>query len=102
MKLSSTQRSTLLTVLLVACLAMPADFYLAAREFRVAQNALSGEQRLISENEAAAIALRQTGGKVLSVNLKGGKNPFYQVKVLLESKRVKTLRIDARSGKVRR
>ncbi len=50
----------------------------------------------ISRDEAAAIARGATGGRVLSVELKGGKT--YRVKVLLNDERVRTLRIDARTG----
>ena len=95
------QRGFLFSAILIAAVLLPADLHLQARDWRVAQNALSAEQRIISRQEAAAIARRSTGGKVLSVSLKNGNRPFYVVKVILDSKRVKTIRVDARSGNVR-
>ena len=94
------QRGLVLSAIVAAFLLLPA-FNVEARDWRVAQNNLSAEQRIISEKEAAAIARRSTGGEVLSVSLKNGNRPVYQVKVLLDSKRVKTIRVDARSGNIR-
>lgn len=101
MNARQTHRGFFIAAILIAASLLPADFYLAARDWRVAQNNLAAEQRIISEQEAAAIASRSSGGKVLSVNLKNSKRPYYEVKVILDSKRVKTIRIDARSGQVR-
>lgn len=52
----------------------------------------------IGEARAAAIAARNSGGKVLKVKRQGDG---YRVKVLQPSGRVKNLWIDARSGKVK-
>ena len=52
----------------------------------------------ISRDKAASIAKDATGGRVLSVERKG-KN--YRVKVLLKGERVRTVRIDARTGKLK-
>jgi len=57
--------------------------------------------KLISADQAAAIARRSTGGRVLSVNLRRGKRPVYRVKVLVNSERVRTVTIDARNGNLR-
>jgi uncharacterized membrane protein YkoI len=53
---------------------------------------------IISRDRAADIARKATGGRVLSVELKGGT---YRVKMLLGGERVRTVRIDARTGKLR-
>ncbi|MDP6435951.1 MAG: hypothetical protein QF790_07795 [Gammaproteobacteria bacterium] len=52
----------------------------------------------ISRDKAASIAKNATGGRVLSVERKGRQ---YRVKVLLKGERVRTLRIDARTGKLK-
>jgi uncharacterized membrane protein YkoI len=52
----------------------------------------------ISRDQAAAIARDATAGRVLKVELKGNT---YHVKVLLAGERVRTVRIDARTGQVR-
>lgn len=51
----------------------------------------------ISRDRAAEIARNAAGGRVLSVKLKGGT---YRVKMLLDGERVRTVRIDARTGKL--
>ena len=53
---------------------------------------------IISRDRAAEIARNATGGRVLSVELRGGT---YRVKMLLDGERVRTVRIDARTGKLR-
>ncbi len=53
----------------------------------------------ISRDRAAEIARDATGGRVLSVELEGGKS--YRVKLLLDGERVRTVYVDARSGAVR-
>lgn len=75
----------------------------AAREprggWRVAQEpARNADAVSISREQAAAIARDATGGRVLSVELQGGRT--WRVKVLLDGKRVRTVRVDARSGAV--
>lgn len=52
----------------------------------------------ISRDQAAAIARSLTGGRVLSVKLKGNR---YRIKVLVNGERVRTLSIDARTGAVK-
>ncbi|HJP04046.1 MAG: PepSY domain-containing protein [Gammaproteobacteria bacterium] len=52
----------------------------------------------ISRDEAASIAKEATGGRILSVERKGNS---YRVKVLLKRERVRTVRIDARTGKLK-
>lgn len=52
----------------------------------------------ISAAQAATIAARSSGGKVLKVNRQGDG---YRVKVLQPSGRVKNIWVDARSGKVK-
>lgn len=57
-------------------------------------NILSKQSKASSAAEAANIARRQHGGKVLSVDTKkSGKNVVYRVKILLDSGRVKTVTI---------
>ena len=55
----------------------------------------------LSRKEAADIARSHTGGRVLSVELRGDGQPWYRVKVLVSDERVRTLRIDARTGSIR-
>jgi uncharacterized membrane protein YkoI len=70
------------------------------------RNSRSGSWRLaqekgevsISRERAAAIAREATGGRVLSVDLQGGRS--WRVKVLLNGERVRTVTIDARTGAV--
>lgn len=52
----------------------------------------------VSRSEAAAIAERATGGRVLSVREDGR---YWQVKVLVDEKRVRFVSVDMRSGAVR-
>ena len=54
-------------------------------------------QSEISSDQAAAIARRATGGRVLKVKRKGG---VYQVRVLLDGERVRNVSVDARTGRV--
>lgn len=96
-----TNRFMQITLSVVLCIvATTADARPA--QFRVAQAPADQSQaRLISADRAAAIARQSTGGRVLSVNLTRGNRPVYRVKVLLNSKRVRTVVIDARSGSIR-
>ncbi len=52
----------------------------------------------ISRDQAAAAARKATGGLVLKVKLEGKE--IYRVRVLLEGERVRTVRVDARTGRV--
>lgn len=54
-------------------------------------------QSEISSDQAAAIARRATGGRVLKVKRKGG---VYHVRVLLDGDRVRKVHVDARTGRV--
>jgi len=57
---------------------------------------LLAQQSFISKSEAIRIAKRRYQGKVLSAELiKGAGVPFYKVKILTDSGRVKTVRVDA-------
>lgn len=57
---------------------------------------------LISRDRAAAIARSQTGGRVLRVEMRNGDRPWYRVRVLIDGERVRTVAVDARSGRLRR
>ena len=52
----------------------------------------------ISSDRAAAIARDATGGRVLKVKRKNG---VYQVRVLLDGERVKNVKVDARTGRIK-
>lgn len=54
-------------------------------------------QSEISADQAASIARRATGGRVLKVKRKGG---VYHVRVLLDGERVRKVNVDARTGRV--
>jgi hypothetical protein len=56
------------------------------------------EAPTVSRSEAAAIAERATDGRVLSVRENGR---YWQVKVLVDEKRVRFVNVDMRSGRVR-
>jgi len=56
------------------------------------------EAPTVSRSEAAAIAERATGGRVLSIRESGR---YWQVKVLVDGKRVRIISVDMRSGRVR-
>jgi len=56
------------------------------------------EAPTVSRSEAAAIAERATSGRVLSVREDGR---YWQVKVLVDEKRVRFVSVDMRSGAVR-
>ena len=51
----------------------------------------------VSRSDAAAIAERATGGRVLSVKQSGR---YWQVKVLVDDKRVRSINVDMRTGRV--
>lgn len=55
----------------------------------------------ITQAQAAQIAKKRHGGKVLSVTRKGGDSPAYKVKLLLKDGRVKVVTVDAKSGAAR-
>lgn len=55
----------------------------------------------ITQAQAAQIAKKRYGGKVLSVTKKGGEKPAYKVKLLLDDGRVKVVTVDANSGAAR-
>jgi len=56
------------------------------------------QSELISREKAASIAKQNTGGRVLEVKLKGNN---YHVKMLLNGERIRTVRIDARTGQLK-
>lgn len=57
---------------------------------------------LISRDRAAAAARSATGGRVLRVELRNNGRPCYRVRVLVDGERVRSVAVDARSGRVRR
>ena len=73
-----------------------------AGELRLAQNNSGATKaKLIPAQQAAKVARQSTGGRVLSVKLRKGKRPVYRVRVLLNSRRVKTVIVDAINGMIR-
>ncbi len=85
-------------VLLAACLlaGSPAEASRGgARAWRVQASDVA-----VSRDRAAAVARSATGGRVLSVSLKNGSQPWYRVKVLVNG-RVRHVRVDARTGAIR-
>lgn len=85
-------------VLLAGLPAAPAAAVPAAGPVLLAQ---SGDREgLISPDRAAAAARRATGGRVLRVELRDNGRPWYRVKVLVDGERVRSVRVDARSGRV--
>ena len=83
------RRNTLLLALLLAVAGHASGLASAT--------AYAAEQRLISKAEAAALAQQRHGGEVLKVSRSGDG---YQVKLLLPSGRVKSVRVDGHSGRV--
>lgn len=95
----------LLATTLVTVLAAPAALADSHRsDLRRSSSAYSSgqdngrESQGISRNEAAQIARRASGGRVLGVELRGNR---YFVRVLVDGKRVRTVKVDARTGAVR-
>ncbi len=68
---------------------------------RLAQAAAPPVEVSISAGEAAAIAASRTGGRVLDVQLQGGRRPHYRVRILLGGERVRTVTVDAVTGEFR-
>ena len=100
--MTRVNKNIALATALIALLAATQPATADNHRLRLSQNrtAPAGDQ-LISEQRAAAAAQAATGGKVLGVKFQKGNRPVYLVKVLLNSKRVKTVRVDARTGAVR-
>lgn len=63
---------------------------------------LAQRDDLISRDRAADIARSETGGRVLRVDLRNGDRPWYRVRVLIDGEHVRTVAVDARSGRLRR
>lgn len=58
-------------------------------------------QEKITEDEAAVIAAKSTGGQVLGSETKGVEGvTVYRIKVLMKDGRVKTIQVSAASGEV--
>ncbi|MFK8068888.1 MAG: PepSY domain-containing protein [Gammaproteobacteria bacterium] len=58
-------------------------------------------QQKITEDQAANIASKATGGQVLGSETKGVKGvTVYRIKVLMKDGRVKTVQVNAASGEV--
>ena len=87
----------LLLIVSVAPVNLSAEARLQLPAGLIAQNQAS-QQNIISRKRAATIAKRATGGRVLSVELAGER--MYRVKVLLNDSRVRTVRVDARTGEL--
>jgi uncharacterized membrane protein YkoI len=62
-----------------------------------AKNEAQNDAPTVSRSDAAAIAERATGGRVLSVKQSGR---YWQVKVLVDDKRVRSINVDMRTGRV--
>ena len=59
------------------------------------------EKKTISENEAANIAAKSTGGQVISSETSGTAGvTFYSFKVLMSDGRVKKVKVNASTGEV--
>jgi uncharacterized membrane protein YkoI len=79
------------------CLALAG--VLVTAEIDAQSEPASGTSHQILNPDAAAAAVRRaTGGKVLNVEATGAD---YQVKVLMSDGRVRTLRVDGRTGRLR-
>ncbi len=90
--------ASLLVTLVVSLASM--SLHAEPRSPRHAQpHMLLAQTETISSDKAAAIAKQATGGRVLSVKRTGNS---YQVKVLLRGERVRTVRVDARTGKLKK
>lgn len=81
--------------------ALEAPRYQLALQPEATQMLLRQKSGGITQAQAAQIAKKQYGGKVLSVTKKGGDRPVYKVKLLLDDGRVKVVSVDANSGAAR-
>jgi hypothetical protein len=70
----------------------------AAAQPRTHNRLLLAQANQISRDEAASAARRATGGRVVGVKKRGA---VYFVRVLLDGERVRTVKVDARTGQVR-
>lgn len=93
---------TVLAVMLASLLALaPVSGPAEARSHFAQMHRVQADAVRLSRDEAAAIAQRRTGGRVLSVNLQRNGRPVYRVKLLIEGERVRTVAVDAQTGQLR-
>lgn len=97
---SSVRRGIFVPAVLAGlCLLLPPAA--AGVEAPVAVRLLAQTQGSVSADEAAALVRSATGGRILDVRLdEDARPPVYRVKVLLEGGRVRTYRVDARTGRI--
>ena len=86
---------TALTAVVAAVSLFAAPVYGGGHQARA--NRVQLAQAEISADRAADIARSATGGRVLKVQRKGS---VYEVRVLLDGERVRTVTVDARTGRV--
>lgn len=103
--MNRTRRSlaTALIGISLAASLLPAGALADAHRLELRRNANGGRDNggdtaRISRDEAASIARRAVGGRVLGVELRGDR---YHVRLLVDGKRVRTVRVDARTGELR-
>lgn len=99
--LSSVATALALSTAALPCHANLAPFHPANERPSVIQLILKQKNGGITQGQAAQIAKKRFGGKVLSVTRKGGDTPVYKVKLLLKDGRVKIVTVDAKTGGAR-
>lgn len=67
--------------------------------FRLAEAGDDTER--VSRDRAAEVARAATGGRVLRVELERNGEPWYRVRVLIDGERVRSVAVDARTGRIR-
>ena len=91
---------TLFTLLLASLLLMTAPLEIQAAQSESRAQSES-KQRIISKRNAIKAAKSQVKGKVLSASLIQSRGPaVYRVKMLVSEKRVRTVFVDGKNGRV--
>lgn len=91
--------NTLRAVAIALALLAPASLAAVEPDRLLAESDAAAE--LISRDRAAEIVRSATGGQVLRVELRGDEQPWYAVRVLIDGERVRSLVVDARTGRLR-
>jgi len=91
---------TLFTLLLASLLLMTAPLEIQAAQSESRAQSES-KQRIISKRDAIKAAKSQVKGKVLSASLIQSRGPaVYRVKMLVSEKRVRTVFVDGKNGRI--
>lgn len=89
-----------LTIIIIVLL-LASSSYLASQSAAKSTQQQKYATKMISKSSAISIARSQVRGKVLSARLINSRGPaVYRVKMLISDRRVRTVFVDGKSGKV--